>query len=236
MVVRAAVVLSVGCLMLAGCASNQATQPVTAGAEGSERPLACGPELEGRAAMHFDLIKQMADQGRDRAALAHLDALSSIQITVPVEAKLLRAHAHRRLGESDKARKLYREIADECMPGQGMRGLALLATQRGDMAEAVARFRKAIDHRPVDARIRNDLGYAYLLQGKLDQAREELETARELGGGEKAVSNLIVLLLHQGDYDKARSIASEFGIDEQKWRSLGREARQIQPARGSESG
>ncbi|WP_295718809.1 tetratricopeptide repeat protein [uncultured Halovibrio sp.] len=222
--------------MLAGCASNQVSESIASGSERAERPLACGPELEGRAAMHFDLIEQMADQGRDRAALAHLDALSSIQITVPVEAKLLRAHAHRRLGESDKARDLYIEIAGSCMPGQGMRGLALLAAQRGDVQEAVERFRKAIDHRPVDARLRNDLGYAYLLQGRLDKAREELETARELGGGEKAVSNLIVLLLHQGEYDKARSIASESGIDEQKWRSLGREAQQIQAAESGESG
>ncbi|MGM0449424.1 MAG: tetratricopeptide repeat protein [Pseudomonadota bacterium] len=176
--------------------------------------------------MHFDLIEQMADQGRDRAALAHLDALESIQITVPVEARLLRAHALRRLGETEPARELYREIEKTCMPGEGLRGLALLAAERGDLDDAIETFGEAIQKRPVDARLRNDLGYAYMLQGKLEKAQEHLETARELGAGEKAASNLVVLLIRQERYDQARSLAKEAGIDEQQWRALGREAEQ----------
>lgn len=213
--------------VLVGCAASDTQAPVDEPESGAERPLACGPELSGRARMHFDLIEQMADKGRDRAALAHLDALESIQVTVPVEAKLLRAHAHRRLGETELARELYKEIEDTCMPGEGLHGLALLAAERGDVDEAIETFGEAIRHRPVDAGLRNDLGYAYLLQGKHEKAREHLETARELGAGEKAASNLIVLLIRQGRYEQARSLAHEAELDEQQWRALGREAEQM---------
>jgi len=191
---------------------------------GADRPVACGPELEGDAAMHFDLIEEMADQGRNRAVLAHLDALESIQVTVPAEVKLLRAHAHRRLDEVESARALYEGLAEGCLPGEGLRGQGLLAAQADELDEAVSQFNEALEYRPVDARLRNDLGYAYMLRGEQDKARQELETARELGGGERTVSNLVLLALQEGEYEQARALAEEAGMEPDEWQSLGREA------------
>lgn len=214
-----AVFLSV--LVLAGCAASD-ERPSVLEAD-RERPVACGPELEGDAAMHLELVEEMAEQGSDRAVLAHLDALESFQVEVPAEVTLLRAHAHRRLGELESARNLYRELRDGCMPGEGHRGLGLVAAQEGELDRAIDRFKRALEHRPVDARLRNDLGYAYLLSEDYEQARKHLETARELGGGERAISNLVLLSMHEGDYEQARRLAKEAGMETEEWESLGRE-------------
>ena len=211
-------------MVLAGCAAQSGQEPRSAMEQGPDRPVECGPELEGDAAMHFDLIEEMADQGRNRAVLAHLDALESIQVTVPAEVKLLRAHAHRRLGEGEAARALYEGLSEGCMAGEGLRGLGLLAAEGNDLKQAITQFRKALEHRPVDARLRNDLGYAFMLKGEYDSARQELETARELGGGGRTVSNLVLLALREGDYEQARALAEQAGMEPEEWQSLGREA------------
>lgn len=192
----------VGWLMLAAALGGLGCH--TAGAP----PPAARRDAPG---LHLELIEKLLDSGRPRAALAHLEALEADAAARP-DAQLLRAETLRRLGRPEEARALYATLLDTESAALAQRGLGLLAARDGDLAGAVARLRRARELRPTSDRIRNDLGYALILSGELDGAREELVTALELGAGSRAVRNLLLLLLLEGRTGEAESFAVEHAI------------------------
>ena len=57
--------------------------------------------------------------------------------------------------------------------------LGTQALQAGDLASAEEHFRAALELAPEDARSHSDLAAVLMLQGRWDEAREELDRARE---------------------------------------------------------
>ena len=172
----------------------------------------CTEELAGDTSVRLDMVQQLMEDGRLHAALAHLDELDSDS----VQATYLRAEILRQSDRSDDAKLLYQVLTESCLAGQGHHGLGLIAGRQQQLAEAELQLAKAAGLLPVNARIRNDYGYALLMNGKFADARHEFLTAIELDGGNRlAETNMVILLLLQDQQAKAKSFASKLNMDSQ---------------------
>ncbi|MCI0510312.1 Flp pilus assembly protein TadD [Chromohalobacter marismortui] len=175
----------------------------------------CGAEMTATTGMQISLIRQMLNDGKPRAALAHLDdlALDTTRETL-AEPRLLRGEALRETGKRDKADAVYATLTDTCLAADAWRGIARNHAARGQLGTALEAMQRAREARPIDAAIRNDLGYLYLLQGQPRRAEEEFLTALELSPGyARAARNLVMALYAQNDDRQAQGIAQRFGID-----------------------
>jgi Flp pilus assembly protein TadD len=194
--------LSIALLLVVGCATTREPPSRVATAVDAERDE---PRL------HLELIEKMLDGRRPYAALAHLDALEP-EIARRPEARLLRAETLRRLDRLDEAREIYEKLLDTELAALAHRGLGLLEASHGNLAGAVTELRRASSLHPTSARIRNDLGYALIQTGSLEEARSELVTALQLGGSGRSARNLVLLYLVAGDTGSAERFAREHDI------------------------
>jgi protein O-GlcNAc transferase len=104
-------------------------------------------------------------------------------ITLPMTTDdlLAAALAHQRAGRLDQAAALYDTIlADRPAQPDALHFSALIALQRGDKENAVARLALAAAAAPERAVIHNDLGAALRLAGRLPEAAAALEQATSL--------------------------------------------------------
>jgi Flp pilus assembly protein TadD len=198
-------------------------------------PRAAEPELRAAALAAapqatLELVARMLEQGLYHAALAHLEALPAEQAGLPAAA-LLRAECLRRLQRGAEAARAFRALVESPVAADARRGLGLLAASRGDLAEAIDWLEGARVARPTDARIRNDLGYALLLHGRFARAEEQLRTALDLGLGERAASNLVLLFLVRGDETRARALALRSGLPAGRLTHLRERATALRAAR-----
>lgn len=185
-------------------------------------------ERPNQPRMHAELISSMLAQGRNYAAMAHIEALEREGRTDKDQLRLLRASAQYQLGELAAAETNYRQLTDTDYAGQAWHGLGLIAAQR-NLRQAVIYFNQAVSARPTDAQIRNDLGYTLMLAGRLSEARHHLATATELVTEDKqAQNNLVLSFLLEGQDDKARKLAASFRIGDADFRHLQAESRVIQ--------
>lgn len=184
--------------------------------QGQPRPQAegaCGAELNPTDNTRLAGIDQLLREGKPYAALAQLDALAA-QGTRPPQVDLARADALRRIDRLEQAEGLYRGLLGGCLQGRAWHGLGLLQAQRGLQADSIASLERARNLQPIDARVRNDLGYALLLAQRFDDARFEFLTVLELAPGDaRAARNLILLTLREGRVDKAQELATSLGLD-----------------------
>ncbi|MDX9884870.1 tetratricopeptide repeat protein [Thauera sp.] len=177
--------------LLAGCAA-QPNRPGDA--------VACSAALEPGVGTRLAMVRQVLDDGQPYAALAHLEALNY----KGEHAALLRADILRRIGGGTEAAALYRGLLSGCLAGLGHHGLGLLASAEGRAGEGIEHFRQARALLPANARVRNDLGYALLVSGALDDARHELLTAQDLAPSDRKVAfNLVLLYYVMGDTARA---------------------------------
>jgi Flp pilus assembly protein TadD len=226
---RLALLAAGGLFLLAGCAHGP-DGPEPPEGEVARDSRDCRAQLGEKAELHLQLVRKLADQGRSRAVLAHLRALEKFRKgPLPAQALRLRADAHRRLGQWESAARDYRALRAGCMPGIGAHGLGLLEGNRGNLDAAIAHLRIAVDRRPVDPVIRNDLGYALLMKHKRNQARDHLQAALQLGGKKRAAANLVLLELAAGNETDARHAARLGGLGPQ---DLQRIRKQAQPLAG----
>lgn len=173
---------------------------------------ACADSPSDDTALRLDMVRELIADGRMHAALAHLDELDSDAS----QATYLRAEILRQSERSDQAKVLYQQLTNSCLAGKGHHGLGLIAGRLQQLAEAESQLAKAAELLPVNARIRNDYGYALLMNGKLDIARHEFLTAMELDGDNRlAETNMVILLFLQSEPEKARSFASKLNMDSQ---------------------
>ena len=162
--------------------------------------------------VHLELAQKIAASGRQRAALAHLDALAA-DVAASPQAQLLRAETLRQLGKLDAAASVYAELVRGPFAGLAWRGLGLIAAQRDDLPRALAELERARSTAPTDPRVRNDYGYALLLAGQIDAASDEIATAMELDASdERCAANFVLLLLATGRSDAAAKLAEQRGI------------------------
>lgn len=196
---------SPGCALRNGATAGNEAKPVASG-----KAQATEEDKE----LHIRLVQEMLDKKLYHAALAHLQAMEN-QGKLTLDARYLRAEALRRIGRLTESRALYRSLLDSSMAGLAHHGLGLIAAENNDDLEAaILHFRTATELRPVDSRIRNDLGYALLLRGAFDEAEFQLNTAMELGGDDKRTRrNLLLLMMARGDMAEAERFAAQAAID-----------------------
>lgn len=224
-----ALILTIAVLLLvSGCDRLRARQTALR----TQTPLPAAETTPDEADLHLKLVEQMIDKQLYHAALAHLQALESKQKLSP-NALYLRADALRRLGRTDEATAVYKQLLRTSSAGLAYHGLGLIAANSGSMLDAVKNFKTAVELRPVDARLRNDLGYALLLAGDPGEAHFQLVTAQELGGDEtRTRMNLLLLLFIEGDVQAAERFAEQYQIDPEAVERMRARAVVLAPAPG----
>ncbi len=175
----------------------------------------------------LDMIRQLMDSGKLYAALAHLD---STHLTSP-QSIYLRAEILRQTDRAEQAGPLYRELLDSCMAGKGYHGLGLIAGRYNKIPKAIEYLQKAESELPTDVRVRNDLGYALLLGGQFDSARNEFLTALELDGSDKlAATNMVLLLAVTGKKQEMQAFVTNMNFDPETVKQLSAQAQKIKAA------
>lgn len=193
------------------------------GASAPSRPPSSRTAPPAGGALHKELILGMLDQGQYYAALAHVQEQQN-QFGKTAELRWLEAESRRHLGMDRIAETLYRSLLRTDYAAQSHRGLGLLLAKT-DLARAVEQLQQAVQRRPSDALMRNDLGYALMMAGRYQEALPQLATAVELDpGGVKGLNNLVLLLLLTRDETRAHSVAVEGGMSPAAMADLRRQA------------
>lgn len=166
-------------------------------------------EVTSEDATRLGLIRQMLSEGKPHAAIAHLDA-SKIKNE---QAELLRADGLRQTGRGLQAKTIYEQLVNSCASGYAYRGLGLIASDSGNLQEALRHLKAASDTLPTEHTIRNDYGYVLMQSGEHASALHEFLTAVELAPDYRQAANNLILLLHQqGDSAKAEAFAKQLGV------------------------
>ncbi|WP_420465135.1 tetratricopeptide repeat protein [Panacagrimonas sp.] len=180
---------------------------------------------DARRKVHTDLIRGMLRQQQYYAAVAHIEA--QVRESGPSdELRLLEADARRRLGQSAAAQAIYRELLRTEFAAQAYHGLGLTNVQT-DLRTAVWQMQQAVQRRPTDTEMRNDLGYALMLAGQHGAALTQLATAVELetgSGSKKARHNLILLMIVTGDEPAVKKLAQEADLTDTALAGMRRQA------------
>ncbi len=162
--------------------------------------------------VYLQLIAGMQERGLYYASLAHLDAFDARWSDRP-DAMLLRANALRETGQAEAARALYGKLLRGPLAAHAHHGLGLIAMRGGNIEEGSAALNRAAALAPTDANILGDQGYAYLMLGKLDEARFALFKAAELDDGNKRIgANLALLMALSGKAEQAQEIMQRYDL------------------------
>ena len=179
--------------------------------------------------LQTQLVTELMAQGQYYAALANIEDVERRDGVSP-QTSLLRAHCLRHTESWAAAEAGYRQLLGGPMAAQAHHGLGLILARR-DLFAAVQHLQQAVRLRPTDASARNDLGYARMLTGALDEARLQFETARQLAPQDaKARNNLIVLLHVMGQGQQAASMEDQAGLPPQLRQRLRRQAAELTEA------
>lgn len=211
-------------LALGACASSGSRQQL-------DRMVAAEIPDDSPAAqrkIHTDLIRGMLRQQQYYAALAHIEAQMR-ESGANAELRLLEAEARRRLGQVAQAQALYRDLLRTNYAAEAYHGLGLTNVST-DLRTAVWQMQQAVQRKPTDTDMRNDLGYALMLAGQHGAALTQLATAVELEAGtgsRKARHNLILLMIVRGDEPAVRKLAAEAQLSEAALAEMRRQAQQF---------
>ncbi|HBA66665.1 MAG TPA: hypothetical protein DCZ48_10920 [Methylococcaceae bacterium] len=221
--------LSIAGIVLSGCgllsvSPDWHTQEIHNEPMPRKTARSCGEDAEPEQNVKLDLIRQLMDGGKLYAALAHLDDARSLSL----QSNYLRAEILRRTDRTEMAAALYRELLKSCMVGKGYHGLGLIAGRNRQVNEAIDFLQKAAYELPVDTRVRNDLGYALLLGGQFDSARNEFLTALELDGSDRlAASNMVLLLSVMDKEQEIRVFSTHMNMNSDTLAQLRAQAEEI---------
>ncbi|HVT35140.1 MAG TPA: tetratricopeptide repeat protein [Nevskiaceae bacterium] len=168
-------------------------------------------EQEAGNELHDDLIRTMLTQKKYYAALAHVQQQEAISGDTP-QLRYLEGEARRNLGQDAVAEELYKSLLKTPYAAEGRHGLGLLYA-KVDLRAAVWQLQQAVQRRPTDAEMRNDLGYALMVAGRFNEAMPQLATAAELDPDDtRSRNNLVILLLLTHDEAGVKRIAGESGM------------------------
>lgn len=179
--------------------------------------------------LHTDLVREMVAQGRNYAALAHIEELQGSG-GPREELLLLHAQVLARLGRNEQAEREYKQLLSSAFEGEARHGLGLLYANR-DLGLSLQYLREATRRRPTDAGIRNDFGYALLSAGQYQEARLQLATAYELDAAlDKYRNNYVLALLLFKEEAALQRVRLRSGMSDQTLQTLRTQA-QGWPAR-----
>ncbi len=206
--------VTVGLLILL-CALCHGCSNAGLGRQGGAEPQAdssmrCDGDLGPSGNTRLATIQQMIQDGKPYAALAELDSLGA---TTP-KATWMRAEALRRIDRDVEARTGYTQLLNTCLAGQAHHGLGLLAARTGQLGSSIQSLTKARQLLPTNTMVRNDLGYALLLNHQWDDAQFEFLTVLDLAPKDpRASRNLVLLAFMQGKAEAGRKLAQKLNLD-----------------------
>ncbi len=155
----------------------------------------CDVKLDKQQMLSRGVVESRLRSGNVYAAYAEVLSLPA----QAAEVALLRADILRRLGRPE-ASAWYSALQKTCVGGLAEHGLGLIAAASGDYGLARDHLLRATQLVPTDARIRNDLGYVFIMLGQDAQAEFELHVASELAPEVRLPAfNLMLLSLLRGD-------------------------------------
>lgn len=184
---------------------------------------------QDNARLQTELIGELMSQGQYYAALANIEDLER-RNGVTAQSGLMRAHCLRQTESWAAAEATYRQLLSSAVAAQAHHGLGLILARR-DLDAAVQHLQQAVRLQPTDAAARNDLGYAQMLMGALDEARLQFETARQLAPQDtKARNNLIVLLHVMGQGQQAAALENSADLPTALRQQLRKQAAELTEA------
>lgn len=187
------------------------------------------PSSDNRSALeiHTDLVRGMLAQKQYYAALAHIQDQKR-QGVVGDQLRLLEAQARSNIGQTAEAETLYKSLLTGRYDGEAQQGLGLLYAGRNDFSAAADHLRAAVQRRPTNVEMRNDLGYALIKLGRYREALPELATAVELDPqGTRSCNNLVMLLVLMRDEAGVKRVATQAGISDDVLAGLRRQAQTL---------
>ncbi|TXI88578.1 MAG: pilus assembly protein TadD [Cupriavidus sp.] len=229
-------------VVLAGCAGlgNNGAERMAEQAE-AQIELARLRDKEARAeyndqAVYLGLIGRMQQEGLYYASLAHIDAYQK-RYGANAEIRLMRADALRETGQDEAATLAYRELVSTDRAARAYHGLGLIAGRQDDFAHAVMALRQAAALDPINAQIANDLGYALMRGGALQEARVPVMQALQLDGSNpRIVSNAAVWMLADGKRTQANAMMQQANLPEATRTAIRKEADRVTRAAAGRAG
>lgn len=228
-------------VLLAGCGTaNTLTQQAEAQIELAKMQTRDARAEYNDQSMYLGLIGKMQQEGLYFASLAHIDAYQQ-RFGAGPEILLMRADALRETGQDEAAIQAYRQLAASGKPDKAARayhGLGLIAGRQGDFVRAALELRQAATLDPINPQIANDLGYARMRAGALQDARVPLMQALQLDAGNlKVVSNAAVWLIADGKRSQANALMQRAALPEATRVAIRKEAERVsRAAAGRERG
>lgn len=135
-------------------------------------------------AVHLSpMVRALEDAAAGRLQGDLFEDLASLRAVLPGSPAVLQvlADQHRRLGQCEYARPLYSEVLrQERDNAAAVLGLGVCAFERGDLEEAIDRFRRAAALDPRDAAAPYDLSLVHAEVYQFDRARDALSRAQRL--------------------------------------------------------
>lgn len=130
---------------------------------------------------------------------------------------LLRGHREAEAGRLDQAARFYeRVLREDPRHPVAHHRLGVIADQNRDFAAAERHYSAALEVRPDDPDVLNDLGYCYLLQGRYPESERTLrEVVAVAPTHERALTNLGMLYGKIGDPDRAFAVLRLTGSEEE---------------------
>jgi Flp pilus assembly protein TadD len=182
----------------------------TSGADPQAEGSRCDGDLGPSGNTRLAAIQQLLQDGKPYAALAELDGLGA---ETP-KASWLRADALRRIDRHAEAQARYTQLLNTCLAGQAFHGLGLLAAREGRLGPSIQSLTRARQLLPTDTRVRNDLGYALLLNRQWADAQFEFLTVLDLAPKDpRASRNLVLLAFLQGKQEAGQQLAQNLKVD-----------------------
>lgn len=227
--------LALAGLVLAGCGSLSAPQPVRP--TGLEAPSTLPtPNIEGaQKAGTLDMVRTLQNQSQHYAALAHLQAHDN-RWAPSADSQLLKARSLMATGQDAAAHTLYLHLTqDGVHAGTAHHGLGLLAARQGQWTAAIEALERAARLLPTDPVVLGDLGYALMDRGRWAEARSPLLTAVELAPTDsRGLANLALYHFRTGQTEQAeRLLASPHVSAEARQRVRALAASQPTPLAGT---
>lgn len=120
------------------------------------------------AAWRIEPVQRLASTDDPRAARSAREAL------------FRQARAAQQAGQLGSARDMYVQLlGQDFTHAEALSSLGVIDAQRGQVAQAIDHFRRALALQPRAGHLHNNLGYALLLAGRLEEAEQALALAEE---------------------------------------------------------
>lgn len=201
-------------LITAGCASS----PDSAQSTQSQKPLSdpiyavgCSTTLQPEHQLELDLVDSLMGDAQSYAALAQLESMS-----FDTQYHWLRwAQLLAQVDQVDDSEDAFRAIVHTCGSYEAHHGLGVVLVKQGELKEALNMLATAKDMLPAASGVRNDLGYALMLDGQYGRAAFELRTAYELAKGKGTVKqNMIAAYYLNGGEAALSELRRDVGLRE----------------------